>query len=249
MPNPTLREETFNELNYNQDSLSLDKAMTETGTLLKTLALGALLTLSASYTWYLVGAGFADKALLLGNVGAIGGLIVALYICWGPKNRYLSLTAPIYALFEGLMLGGYSAAINAYYPGLVSQAVIGTFMTIFAMYIVYSTKLIKVTDTFFKTVLIATSAVFGIYILQFILSFFHITIPHLFSNSPIGIGFSIVVCGIAAFNLLVDFEFINRFKGEAPKYMEWYGAFSLMVTIVWLYLEILRLLAKISSRR
>ena len=249
MANPTLREEVFNSLDNRGDSLSVEKSMTETGTLLKTLVLGGLLTLSAAYTWYLVNSGFADKAFLLGNIGFIGGFIIALFICWGPKNKYLCLTAPIYALLEGLMLGGYSAALNAIYPGIVSQAVIGTMMTIFAMYIVYATKIIKVTDTFLKTVLIATMAVAGIYILQLFLSLFHITIPHLFSNSLIGIGFSAVVCVIAAFNLLVDFEFINRFKGMAPSYMEWYGAFSLMVTIVWLYLEILRLLAKISSRR
>ena len=249
MANPTLREEVFNNLDNRGDSLNIEKSMTQTGTLLKTLVLGGLLTMSAAYTWYLVSSGFGDKAVLLGNVGALCGFIIAMFICFGPKNRYLSLTAPIYALFEGLMLGGYSAALNAMYPGIVSQAVIGTMMTIFAMYIVYSTKLINVDNTFIKTIWTATMAVAGIYILQLILSFFNITIPHLFSNSPIGIAFSIVVCIVAAFNLLLDFEFINRFKGMAPSYMEWYGAFSLMVTIVWLYLEILRLLAKISSRR
>ena len=249
MANPTLREEVFNSHDMNSDALGVEKSMTQTGTLLKTLFLGGLLSMSAFYTWYLVGAGFADKAIMLMTAGIIGGFITVLIACFGPKNKYLSITTSIYALCEGLFLGGISAIFNNYYPGIVTQAIVGTMLTILGMYITYSVKIIRVTDTLRKTVFIATFAVAGIYILQWILMFFHASIPQIFSNSPIGIGFSVVVCAIAAFNLLVDFEFINRFKGMAPSYMEWYGAFSLMVTIVWLYLEILRLLAKISSRR
>jgi uncharacterized YccA/Bax inhibitor family protein len=117
------------------------------------------------------------------------------------------------------------------------------------MFFLYSTKIIKVTDKLWKIVFISTFAIAGIYILQFILSFFHLSIPGLFTNSLVGIGFSILVIVVAAFNLLLDFDFIERFSGQTPKYMEWYGAFSLMVTIVWLYIEFLRLLAKINSRR
>ena len=249
MPNPTLREDVFNNLDNRPDSLGLEKSMTETGTLFKTLVLGALMTLSAMYTWYLVYAGFADKANLLTSVGAIGGLIAVLVICFGPKNKYLALTTSVYALLEGLFLGAISAMFNAAYPGIVTQAMLGTMLTIFGMYIAYSTKLIRMTDTFRKTIFIATFAVAGIYILQWILMFFHASIPQIFSNSPIGIAFSVIVCAISAFNLIIDFDFIEQFKGRAPDYMEWYGAFSLMVTIVWLYVEILKLLAKLNSRR
>ena len=249
MPNPTLREDVFNNLDNRPDSLGLEKSMTETGTLFKTLVLGALMTLSAMYTWYLVYAGFADKANLLTSIGAIGGLIAVLVICFGPKNKYLALTTSVYALLEGLFLGAISAMFNAAYPGIVTQAMLGTMLTIFGMYIAYSTKLIRMTDTLRKTIFIATFAVAGIYILQWILMFFHASIPQIFSNSPIGIAFSVIVCAISAFNLIVDFDFIEQFKGRAPDYMEWYGAFSLMVTIVWLYVEILKLLAKLNSRR
>lgn len=249
MPNPTLRDEVFNNLENRQDSLGIERAMSGSGTLFKTLILGVLLTLSAFYTWYLVGAEYADKANMLMSVGAIGGLITVLVVCFGPKNKFLALTTSIYALFEGLFLGGISAMFNSAYPGVVTQAMIGTILTIFGMYIAYSTKLIKMTDKFRKTIFIATFAVLGIYILQWILMFFHASIPQIFSNSPIGIAFSVIVCAIAAFNLIVDFDFIERFSGNAPDYMEWYGAFSLMVTIVWLYVEMLKLFAKINSRR
>lgn len=249
MANPTLREEVFDSHNINSDALGVEKSMTQTGTLLKTLFLGGLLSMSAFYTWYLVSAGFADKANMLMTAGIIGGFITVLIACFGPKNKYLSITTSIYALCEGLFLGGISAIFNNYYPGIVTQAIVGTMLTILGMYITYSVKIIRVTDTLRKTVFIATFAVAGIYVLQWILMFFHASIPQIFSNSPIGIGFSVVVCAIAAFNLLVDFDFIDQFSGRTPNYMEWYGAFSLMVTIVWLYMEILRLLAKLNSRR
>ncbi len=249
MSNPTLREEVFDIKDNNGDSLGLEKAMSETGTLIKTLFLGSLMTLSALYTWYLVGAGFADKALILTSVGAIGGFIAVLVVCFGPKNKFLAITTSIYALFEGLFLGAISAMFNAAYPGIVTQAMLGSILTIFGMFIAYSTRIIRMTDTLRKVIFISTFAVAGIYILQWILMFFHVSIPQIFSNSPIGIGFSVVVCLIAAFNLIMDFDFIEQFSGRAPGYMEWYGAFSLMVTIVWLYIEILKLLAKLNSRR
>lgn len=249
MANPTLREEVFNSQDISSDALGVEKSMTQAGTLLKTLFLGGLLSMSAFYTWYLVGADFADKANMLMTAGFIGGFIAVLIACFGPKNKYLSITASIYALCQGLFLGGISAIFNKYYPGIVTQAIVGTMLTILGMYIAYSVKIIRVTDTLRKTVFIATFAVAGIYILQWVLTFIHASIPQIFSNSPIGIGFSIVVCAIAAFNLLVDFDFIDQFSGRSPNYMEWYGALSLMVTIVWLYIEILKLLAKLNSRR
>ena len=161
----------------------------------------------------------------------------------------LSLTTSLYALFEGLLLGSFSAIANKFYPGIVSQAVLGTIFAIFGMFLLYSSKILRCTDTFRKVIYISTFSVFGIYLTQLILNFFHITIPGIFSNSPVGIGFSVIVVAIAAFNLIIDFDFIDRFSGKAPKYFEWFGGFSLMVTIVWLYIEILNLLMKLNSRR
>lgn len=249
MSNPTLKEEVFNE-NIDRDSLKLINTMTQSGTLFKTCFLGLLVAISFAYTWWLVGAGFADKASLLTTVGAIGGFVMALIICFGPKNKFLSITTSIYAMLEGLFLGSVSALVNAAYPGVAFQAALGTIITIFSMYTLYATKLIQASSTFTKVVLISTFSIAGIYLTQFILySFFHLSIPGLFSNSMVGIGFSAICVVIAALNLVIDFDFIDRFSGNVPDYFEWYGAFSLMVTIVWLYLEMLKLLAKISSRR
>ena len=249
MANPTLREEVFNSPEMGRDSLELEKVMTSTGTMLKTCILGLFLALTFGYTWSLVGAGFMDKAGMLLSVGGIGGFIVAMIICFAPKNKYLAVTAPLYAMLEGLLLGSISAIFEKMYPGIVFQAALGTILTIFGMFILYATRIVKYTETLGRVIFISTFAVAGVYILQWILTFFHLSIPGIFSNSPVGIGFSLLVIVIAAFNLIVDFNFIERFSGQAPKYMEWYGGFALMVTIVWLYLEILKLLAKINSRR
>lgn len=249
MANPTLREEVFNSPQTGRDSLELEKAMTSSGTMLKTCVLALFVALTFGYTWSLMYAGFMDKASMLLSIGGIGGFIMAMIICFAPKNNYLAVTTPVYAMLEGLLLGAISALFNKMYPGIVFQAALGTILTIFGMFILYATKIVKYTETFAKVIFISTFAVAGIYILQWILMLFHTSIPGIFTNSPVGIGFSLLVIVIAAFNLIVDFNFIERFSGQAPKYMEWYGAFSLMVTIVWLYLEILKLLAKLSSRR
>lgn len=248
MANPTLREEVFNAP-QGRDSLELDRVMTSSGAMLKTLILALFVALTFGYTWSLIGAGFTDKASMLLTVGAVGGFIMAMIICFAPKNNYLAVTTPVYAMLEGLFLGSISAMFNEAYPGIVFQAALGTILTIFGMFILYSTKIIRATEKFTKVIIISTFAVAGIYIIQWIMSFFHVSIPGIFTNSPIGIAFSVVVVAIAALNLIIDFDFIERFSGQAPKYMEWYGGFALMVTIVWLYLEILKLLAKINSRR
>lgn len=246
MSNPTLREDTFD---YFNDDLGIIKTMTTSGTLFKTCFLAILVALTFAYTWWLQGAGFADKASILATIGAIGGFITALVVCFAPKNKFLSVTTSIYALFEGLFLGSISAIFNAAYPGVVFQAATGTILTVFVMYILYSTKIIKATNTFYKVVLISTFSIAGVYLLQFVLTFFHLSIPGIFTNSWIGILFTTVCVAIAALNLILDFNFIDNFSGRVPDYFEWYGGFSLMVTIVWLYIELLKLFAKISSRR
>ncbi len=249
MANPTLREGVFNSKDFGVDSLNLERPMSASGTLLKTLFLTLFMSLTFAYTWALQIAGFSDKVNILSTVGVLGGFILVMVICFAPKNKFLSLTTPVYALLEGLFLGGVSAAVNMMYPGIVFQAVLGTLLAIVGMYVCYSTKLLRATDTFRKVIFISTFAIAGLYILQLVLSFFRISIPLLFTSSPVGILFSIVVVIVAALNLVLDFDFIDRASGNAPKYMEWYGAFSLMVTIVWLYIEMLRLLSKIYSRR
>lgn len=247
MANPALREEVF-ETTYHNGEYIVEQAMTPLGTLSKTSILGLLLAITFAYSWYLIQGSFLDKAALLTNIGLWGGLITSMIIIFGPKNNYLAISTSMYAMFEGLFLGSTSAIINKIYPGVATQAALGTILVVFGMLILYSTKLIKVTEKFNKIVLLSTFSVFVLFMIDIILNVFHISIPGIFSNSPIGIAFSVIIIIIAAFNLIVDYEFINRYSGNAPKYFEWYGAFSLMVTIVWLYIEILRLFAKINSR-
>ena len=246
MANPTLREgildSTFN-------SLEGENSMTINGTMIKTCLLGALTAITFSYTWYLFLAGFADKAVMLSQVGIWGGLALVLFICFAPKNKYLMITTPLYALCEGLALGFISALANKYYSGVASQAAIGTLFALFGMFLLYKTNIVRCTDKFRMIVFNTTFAVMGIYILQLILNIFHIQIPFLFSNSLIGIGFSVLVVALATFNLVVDFDNIERFSGQAAKHYEWYFGFSLLVTIIWMYIEILNLLMKIQSRR
>ncbi len=247
MSNPVLGERSLKNFSFDSD-LENGHAMSINGTILKTCFLGLMLAVTFAYTWYLQLAGFGDKVEILTNVGGFGGFILALFICFGPKNNLLAITTPLYALCEGLFLGSFSALANKYFPGVVSQAALGTIIAFFGMFILYTTKLVKCTDTFRMVVVNSTFAICGIYILQFILGFFHMSIPGLFSNSLVGIGFSIVVVAVASFNLILDFDFIEQFSGRANSYFEWYGGFALLVTIVWLYIEMLNLLLKIQSK-
>jgi uncharacterized YccA/Bax inhibitor family protein len=159
------------------------------------------------------------------------------------------VTAPIYALLEGLMLGGFSAFIDLRYPGIAMQAVSLTFGTLFVLLFAYRSGLIQVTQKFRMGVVAATGGIMVFYLLEMVLGFFGFQFTSINGNGLVGIGFSLIVVGIAALNLVLDFDFIEQgVKAGAPKYMEWYGAFGIMVTLVWLYLEILRLLSKINSR-
>ena len=246
MSNPVLNTRSFES---KEDLLSSNHVMTASGAMLKTCFLGGLLAITFAYTWYLFATGFTDKVMILRNVGLFGGLIMVLIICFGPKNNFLSVTTSLYAMFEGLVLGSLSAMFNQFYPGIASQAAMGTVFTVLGMAILYNTGVIKCTEKLRSTVIISTFAVAGVYLLQLILSLFHIQIPGLFSNSIFGIGLSLLFIGIAAFNLILDFDFIESYSNKASGYFEWYAAFSLMVTIVWLYIEILMLLSKIMSRR
>jgi len=180
-------------------------------------------------------------------VGAIGGLILAIATIM--KKQWAPITAPIYAGLEGLFIGGISAFFELNYPGIVMQAIMLTFGTLAALLVVYKSGLISVTQNFRMGVAAATGGIFLIYMASFIMSFFGAGIPLIHSSGMFGIGFSLVVIVIAALNLVLDFDFIERgSQMGVPKYMEWYGAFALIVTLIWLYIEILRLLSKLRGR-
>jgi len=181
------------------------------------------------------------------TLGVFGGLIMALVTVF--KKEWAPVTAPLYALLEGLALGGISAAFDFRYPGLAFQAVGLTFGVLFVMLFLYTSRIIKVTDKLRLGIVAATGGVMLFYLAEMILGFFHVQFLAINSGSGLGIAFSLLVCGIAALNLVLDFDFIEQgVSYGAPKYMEWYGAFGIMVTLIWLYLEILRLLSKMRSR-
>lgn len=193
-------------------------------------------------------AGNVDAMSLWMMVGLIGGMIVAFVTIF--KKTWAPVTAPLYAVLEGFALGGISAMLEATYEGIVIQAVALTFGTAGCLLIAYKSGVIKATENFRLGVVAATGGVMLIYLATYILGFFGIAIPYIHENGLIGIGFSLVVVVIAALNLVLDFDFIEKgAEHGAPKYMEWYAAFGLMVTLIWLYIEILRLLSKLNSRK
>ena len=229
-----------------QERVLEGEPMTINGTLQITAFLGLLLVAAAAFVWSRYTLGYMDLAVMLTGAGVIVGFVLALIIAF-TRNKYL---VPVYAVCEGMALGGISATFEASYPGIVSQAVAGTFAALFAMLILYRTKAIECTDKFRSVIFISTLSIAGIYLIDLIGHFFGLHVPLINSSSNAGIAVSAVICVIAALNLIMDFDFIERgAQNLLPKDYEWYGAFGLMVTIVWLYLEILKLLAKVSSRR
>jgi uncharacterized YccA/Bax inhibitor family protein len=218
--------------------------MTIQGTVMKTTILVAILLATGAYTWSLAAADNMPVAYGLAIVGCLGGFIVALVTIFIPKVS--PFTSPIYAALEGLFLGAISAVFEAMYPGIVVQAVGLSIGVLAVMLFLYGTRIIRATEKFKIGVIAATGAVCLVYLVSMVLSLFGSRIPYIHESGPVGIGFSLVVVVIAALNLILDFDFIEQgVKQQAPKYMEWYGGFSLLVTLVWMYLEILRLLAKI----
>jgi len=248
--NPALSENTFRNLSgagYG-GSADVTGSMTLNGTVNKTGILLILAIATAAWTWHLFlqSRDYADVMPLM-LVGLIGGLIFAMVTIF--KKEWSPVTAPIYALLEGLVLGGISAALELRYPGIAIQAVSLTFGTLFVLLLAYRSGLIKVTQKFRLGIIAATGGIMVFYLLEMLLGFFGIRFAAINGSGVIGIGFSLFVVAIAALNLVLDFDFIERgVQFGAPKYMEWYGAFGIMVTLVWLYLEILRLLSKIRSR-
>jgi uncharacterized YccA/Bax inhibitor family protein len=224
-------------------------AMTMQGTVDKTAILLAVVTFTAIWPWRLFFESRNPELLLpwLG-IGAIGGFIVAMVTIF--KKTWAPATAPIYAACEGLVLGSTSALFEMRYPGIVLRSVALTFGVLLTLLVAYRSGAIRATEGFRRGVIAATGAIVLVYLGSFVLGLFGVNLGFLNSSSPLGIGISLVVVGIAALNLVLDFDFIEQgAKAGAPKYMEWYGAFGLLVTLVWLYLEILRLLSKLNDRR
>ncbi|XKE93289.1 Bax inhibitor-1/YccA family protein [Metaplanococcus flavidus] len=240
--NPSLKKEAFEKF----DTVGSGQTMTIGGTVNRTFILILLVLATFVYSWnqFVENPGSVLPLIL---IGAIGGLIVALITIFVPKVS--PFTAPLYALLEGLFLGAISAQYEAQYGGIVFQAVLLTIAVLFSLLLVYKSGLIKVTQNFRMGVIAATGAIFLVYLVSFIGGFFGFNVPYLHDSSPIGIAISVIIVIIAALNLVLDFDFIeNASASRVPKYFEWYGAFGLLITLVWLYLEILRLLSKIRSR-
>ncbi len=247
--NPTLSEKRFKDTVLDEIVMH-DNAMTVNGTLQKFGFLFLMLMGTAFYAWKEFSEGGSNTQTFI-YVGAFGGLGVAILMMF--KKEWAPYLAPAYALLEGLFVGAISAYYNSAFadiaPGIVVNAVGLTFGTAIAMYLLYSFKIIKATAKFKAIIITATAGIAIFYLIAIALGFFGIQIPFLHEGSAIGIGFSVFVVALAALNLILDFDMIeNGAALGAPKYMEWYGAFGLLVTIVWLYLEILRLLSKISKK-
>jgi uncharacterized YccA/Bax inhibitor family protein len=246
--NPALGEETFAKHGVASSSAN---AMTMQGTANKTAILLLLACCSALWTWNIFfnaldveSARGAVAPWMIG--GAIGGFIVAMITIF--KQEWAYITAPIYAILEGLFLGGISAYFEAAYGGIVIQAVLLTLTTFVALLVLYKTGLVRATENFKLIVTSATGGIALVYLVNMILSMFGMQIPYIHESGVIGIGFSLLVTGIAALNLVMDFDFIEEGeKQQAPKFMEWYAAFGLMVTLVWLYIEFLKLLSKLRN--
>lgn len=256
--NPALNEKLFTDARVGIN----EEAMSISGTVYKTAFLTLIVFTTAALNWYLASIEHSlFYPLMIG--GGIGGLILAIITIFNKKAAHI--TAVLYAALEGLLLGGISYIANelvlesegvfSQMGGVVFPAVMLTFSVLFIMLFIYRTGIIKVTQNFRLGVAAATGAVFFVYLISMVLNFVggmtgsSLSIPLIHESGPVGIIFSLVVCAIAAVNLVLDFDFIEKgAEYGAPKYMEWYAAFGLMVTLIWLYIEILRLLSKINNR-
>jgi uncharacterized YccA/Bax inhibitor family protein len=248
--NPVLGENTFLDLGSGTVVTRDSGTMTVNGTVNKTGFLLLLTVLTAAFAWNQ--AFTADGQVAPGVMGyvwggAIGGFVLALVTVF--KKEWAPVTAPLYALVEGFFLGAISALFNHMYDGIVMQAVMLTFGTLFAMLMAYRSGLVRATENFRLGVVAATGGIALVYLASMVLRLFGIDMPFIHESGVIGIGFSVFVIVVAALNLVLDFDFIEAGAAQgAPKHMEWYGAFGLMVTLVWLYVEFLRLLSKLQSR-
>lgn len=236
--NPALNDNIF----AGPRSYDAASAMTIQGTTNKCFFLLFLLVLSASWVW-----SNPTQLMPLYMPALIIGFVLAMVTIF--KKEWAVVTAPMYAIVQGVLLGGISLLFESSYPGIVKQAMGLTFGTLFALLLAYKSRLINVTANFRLGVVAATGGIAIYYFISLIMGFWGKSMPLIYDSGPFGIAFSAVVVIIAALNLVLDFDFIEQgARAGAPKYMEWYGAFGLIVTLIWLYLEILRLLSKTRQR-
>ena len=248
--NPVFGKNIFNRSAAGSD----EGVMTVNGTINKTGIMLLIVIFAASFTWRKffgeidpLNPVMPQGIMLWAMIGAIGGLITALITTFSPRRA--AMTAPIYAVFEGLFLGAISAIFEAKFPGLVMRAVSLTFGVFFIMLLLYRSGTIRATEKFRMIIFAATGGIALVYLGSFIAGLFGVNVSFLHDSSPLSIGISLFVVAIAALNLILDFDMIIQgANARAPKYMEWFGAFGLMVTLIWLYLEMLRLLSKLASR-
>jgi uncharacterized YccA/Bax inhibitor family protein len=247
--NPALNNNTFLDIGSGElVTRNPGEVMTLNGTVNKTGFMLLLLVATAAYTWSLYTPENPGAVMPWLLVGGIGGFIVALVTVF--KKTWAPVTAPLYAALEGLFVGGISAMFEASFPGIVMQAVMLTMGVLAALLMAYKSGLIKATENFKLGVVAATGGIALLYLVNIGMRLFGFEgFGFIHESGTMGIAFSAFVVVIAALNLVLDFDFIESgAEAGAPKYMEWYGAFGLVVTLVWLYLEILRLLAKLQSR-
>ncbi len=235
--NPLLKREAAWSASGTETSvMTLEGAVNKSGFLLL-ICLGA-----AAFSWHTPE--WHGPFLL---AGILGGFVVCLVGIFMPKTT--PVTAPLYAALEGLALGAISQVMNLRYAGIAANAFLLTFAVFGVMLVLYATRIVRVTDKLALGIIIATAAIAVVYLAEFVLGFFNVSIPYMHDTGPIGIGISLLIVGVAAFNLLLDFAVIeSNVQQGSPKYMEWYSGMALLVTLVWLYLEILRLLSKLRSR-
>ncbi len=249
MPNMVMNEKTFEET-LQTDAAPDNSRMTVNGTFAKTAILLGVLVVPAAVIWNLYfKSGRSVEAVMPYMMGGVlGGLVLCLVTCF--KKDWAAFTSVPYAICEGLFLGGLSAILDHRYPGIAIQAVGLTFCIFTVMLILYMTRILQATPLFVKAVVACTLGIALLYVASMLLgAFTGSPIPYIHESGAVGIGFSLFVVAIAGFNLVLDFALIEGGSEQgAPKYMEWYGAFALMVTLVWLYVEVLRLLAKLRGR-
>jgi uncharacterized YccA/Bax inhibitor family protein len=222
--------------------------MTISGTVNKAGILMLCVLATAAWTWNQFFTNGPSAVSGYTVIGVFGGLIMGIATI--VKKEWSPITAPIYALLEGLFLGSLSAMLELRFPGIAIESVALTFGTCMVMLLAYRSGLIRPTQRFMLGVVAATGGVALVYVLSMILGLFHVQVPGIFGSGPVGILFSVAVVVVASLNLILDFNVIEEgARRGAPKYMEWYSAFGLMVTLVWLYLEIVRLLSKLRDRR
>lgn len=247
--NPTLTEKMFDRSLHIESNMQ--GTMSVRGTLNKFGFLLLMIIAGAAYSWHLFDQAQNGLVNTLMMVGIFGGLITAVAISFKPN--WAPYLAPLYGLLEGLFVGGISAILNAAfaekYPGLVMQAVGLTFGVAIAVFLLYNFRVIRATEKFKSVIFAATLGIALFYLLTMILRLFGVNVSFMYDSSMLSIGISLFVVAIAALNLILDFDMIEQgAERGAPKFMEWFGAFGLMVTLVWLYIEMLKLLSKLGSR-